>query len=413
MVAFFNKRNTRIILLIIFLLGLALRIYFALTANGHGDMGYWAYWARRINEVGSRNFYAPDVFTDYPPGYVGILWFIGLLEKLFNTTQSYPFDNLLLKLPAITFDCLTAAFLVKISLQKLDSWKAILLGFAYLFAPAVLINSSIWGQVDAVFTFFLVLVIYYLMQGKTEYTYIPFMVGVLIKPQMLMFAPVLLLGMIEHVFIHDFSWKKFNRNLLFGLSSLAGSFIYLSLFNIKTVVDQYVTTMSSYPLASVNAFNFWAFMKRNYGTQDELIFHIPIVYWGYIAICGAFILMLCIWFYQIRKQEENNYFLLASIFLFTIFTFSVRMHERYLFPIVILLLFAYLYSRRNALLVFYLIISLLHYLNVASIYHRPYYYEYNPLSKSMRLISLATVLIYIIFVFYTLHYFFKQRHNKI
>ena len=41
--------------------------------------------------------------------------------------------------------------------------------------------------------------------------------GVLLKPQMLIFTPVLLTGIWDHVFLQDFSWRKFFYNLCGGL----------------------------------------------------------------------------------------------------------------------------------------------------------------------------------------------------
>jgi Gpi18-like mannosyltransferase len=405
----FKKINPKIIICILLLSAFVLRILLAIETRGHGDLGCFALWARRIVEVGAREFYSPDKFTNYPPGYMGILWIVGLLQQLFHTTQGLPFDNVLLKLPAMIFDILTGYFLIQTTRKKIGEKQAIMLGIAYLFAPAVLLNSAIWGQVDSIFTFFLILVLYYLMRGKCEYAYIPFMIGVLLKPQILMFAPVFLLGIVEQVFIKDFSWKKIAKNAWLGISSLLGTVIYLSFFNIQTVIKQYFDTMSSYPFASVNAFNFWAMIGRNFSTQEELVLGIPFVTWGYMGICFAFLLIVSFWIFQIYNKKENNYFLLASIFLFTIFTFSVRMHERYLFPIVILLLFAYVYSKEEGFLHFYLLISLIHFLNVASIYYQPCYYDYNPKDFKMISISAFTVSSYLIFIVWLAFKILKRK----
>jgi Gpi18-like mannosyltransferase len=167
--------------------------------------------------------------------------------------------------------------------------------------------------------------------------------------------------------------------------------------------------MSSYPFASVNAFNFWAMIGRNFSTQEELVLGIPFVTWGYMGICFAFLLIVSFWIFQIYNKKENNYFLLASIFLFTIFTFSVRMHERYLFPIVILLLFAYVYSKEEGFLHFYLLISLIHFLNVASIYYQPCYYDYNPKDFKMISISAFTVSSYLIFIVWLAFKILKRK----
>jgi Gpi18-like mannosyltransferase len=172
--------------------------------------------------------------------------------------------------------------------------------------------------------------------------------------------------------------------------------------------------MSSYPLASIHAFNFWAMIGKNLAPQDELGFGIPFVKWGYIGIVFAFLLIASFWFFQIYNKKKNNYFLLASIFLFTVFTFSVRMHERYLFPIVILLLFAYIYSKSEELLIFYLLISIIHFLNVATIYYNPNYHEYSPKKFTTVSISALTVSCCLAFIFCVGFKIWKEKkHEKI
>ena len=49
--------------------------------------------------------------------------------------------------------------------------------------PIIVRDSSAWGQVDGVFTFFVLLVAYYCMEEKRIPAYFAFVAGVLIKPQ--------------------------------------------------------------------------------------------------------------------------------------------------------------------------------------------------------------------------------------
>lgn len=399
----FCKFDLKIMMLILFASAFVLRMILATFSAGHtGDLNCFTLWARRITEVGPRKFYSPDVFSDYPPGYMIILWLVGWIQKAFEIVAQTHLDHLLLRIPAILFDLATGFVLIRVAKEKIGAKQAFILGAMYLFAPAVLVNSSVWGQVDSLFTFFLIFVGYYLMQGKCEYTYIPFMLGVLLKPQMLMFAPVLLLGMIEHVFLKEFSWKKIKRNALFGICSLVGTLLFLSIFNITTVIMQYRDTMSSYPYATVNAYNFWGMLGQNWMSQDQIFLGIPYSSWGYAGIIGGFSLISFVWFHQIRHKRQNNYFYLAAIFLFTVFTFSVRMHERYLFPIIILLLFAYLYTKKIHILIFALLISLVHYLNVIHVYYFFDISNYDPKDFAVISISMLTVLLYLSFIVFAM-----------
>lgn len=405
----FKKNQFKIALIVLFVSAFILRLILALYQSGHADLQVFGRWARRVVEAGTKDFYTPDELTDYPPGYVGVLWLLGLLQKVFGTVPGMPLDNLILKFPALIFDFLITGFFIKIAKDKIGQVESVLFGAAYLFAPVVVFNSAVWGQVDVVFTFFLILVMYYSLQGKVEYTYIPFMIGVLMKPQMLMYGPVLLLVIIEHVFIRDFSWRKVGMNFWLGMCSLMGSALYIYLFNVETVINQYTDTMSSYPYASVNAYNFWGLLGKNWTPQEEIFLGLTYKSWGYIGIFLAFILTVFVWYQNIRKKKTNNYFLLSAIFVFTVFTFSVRMHERYLFPVIVLLLFAYIYDRDKKLLVINLIISMVNFLNVIHVYYYYDPYDFHPKNMMIIMVSMLTVLVYFTFIYLV----WKKIHTSI
>ena len=45
------------------------------------DVGDFTAWAHRLASVGPGEFYDPGVFSDYPPGYLYVLWFIGSVGR--------------------------------------------------------------------------------------------------------------------------------------------------------------------------------------------------------------------------------------------------------------------------------------------------------------------------------------------
>ena len=88
----------------------------------------------------------------------------------------------------------------------------------YLFNPATIVNCSLWGQVDSVYTLFILLMIYFISEKKMIYSYFMFAICIFIKPQAFIFTPILIFGIIENVFIKDFSKEKLLKNLGFGVS---------------------------------------------------------------------------------------------------------------------------------------------------------------------------------------------------
>ena len=382
----YGKKN----ILILFLLAFIIRILFAMYHKGFlTDTGcFWA-WAMRVYEGGFGAFYSPDSFTDYPPGYMYILYFIGMLHSKLSLGYLSAGSLLLLRLPAILCDLLAGYFLYRCANKNHTEKVGFYFAMAYLFNPATILNSSIWGQVDAIYALLIVSIILLLMEGKTIPAYFVYGLGILVKPQVLIFTPILLYGIWEHVFVKDFSFKKFCQNLLSGVLAILCTILLALPFGPDKVITQYTDTLSSYPYATVNAYNFWGLLGKNWMHQES-----SFLFTTYQNV-GTFMLVFLtllsgVIFYLCRKCKER-YFVTASFIIITTFLFSVRMHERYLFPAMLLLLFTFLYRRHKAFVLSYGFISVSHFLNVWYVLR---YYDpstFNPTAFGIISISLLTV----------------------
>ena len=72
-------------LLLVLAAALLVKLIFAAAYEGHGtDMTCFSAWSDMIFKDGFWNFYHSDSFTDYPPGYMAMLWGIGALRSIFN-----------------------------------------------------------------------------------------------------------------------------------------------------------------------------------------------------------------------------------------------------------------------------------------------------------------------------------------
>ena len=66
----------------VLLAALAVRCALALVSEGYSsDVACFSAWALRLAENGPGAFYAPDYFADYPPGYMLLLWPVGLIAR--------------------------------------------------------------------------------------------------------------------------------------------------------------------------------------------------------------------------------------------------------------------------------------------------------------------------------------------
>ena len=137
-----------------------------------------------------------------------------------------------------------------------------------------ILNSSLWGQVDSVYTLFVVLMLYLLTNKETIKSYFVFAVCIFIKPQAFMFMPLLIFGIIENVFLPKFDREKFIKNLLWGLGAVAMLFLLALPFGLGNVINQYKETLSSYPYLTVNAFNLWGALGQNWTELSLSLIHI-------------------------------------------------------------------------------------------------------------------------------------------
>lgn len=406
-----NKKNPSTIApILLFALAFVLRVAAAGFSHGFdNDTACFAAWADRMFQVGPWNFYSDSIFTDYPPGYMYLLYPVGALRALFRVEYGSAGHLILLKLPAIFCDLGCGLLLYREAGHRLQGLKPLLFTAAYLFNPAILLNSSVWGQVDSVYTLLLVIMCLSLIHGRTLPAYAGFCLGVLVKPQMLLFAPVLFVGILNQVFLEGFSAKKLLCSLGYGVLSLLGTLLLILPFGLTNVLEQYLDTVGSYPYAAVNACNFWGMLGLNWVSQDNTFLKLPYRFYGWTAIAVALALVLFLGLGPLsgrrrgashagnshpaengpekKPLSEMNYPLLAALFMATVFVFSVRMHERYLYPAVVLLLFACLRLPSKRLYLCYSGFSLLHFYNTA---HVLFFYDPSNYDRKAPLILLVS-----------------------
>lgn len=408
-----KNKNDGAIACLLFATALLLRLAAATQLEGFGsDLACFAAWAERMHEVGPSRFYSPEVFADYPPGYLYVLWIIGWLRSALDISWYSPLHVTLLKLPAILCDLACGLLLYRESVKRSSGTQALSISAAYLFNPVILLNSAVWGQVDSVFTLALLLMCLSLVKERPFSACAAFCAGLLLKPQMLLFFPILLAGMVDQVILRDFSLRRLGKHLLYVLFSLTG-FLGLCLpFGIGSVWKQYFSTVGSYPYAAVNACNFWGLLGLNWVSQDTVFLGIPCRLYGFLFILAAVMIVLAL---SLRHRDNREkYPFLAAVLILTLFTFSVRMHERYLYPALSLLLLALIYRSVKEVWICYGGFSLLHFYNTAFVlfFYDPEHYDRK--APFLLLVSAGMLLaVFFLYRFTIPEYFSRQQGSHI
>ncbi|MNW43222.1 putative dolichyl-phosphate-mannose--protein mannosyltransferase [compost metagenome] len=361
------------------------------------DMNTFMGWAQHAVEKGLGSFYSEDIFADYPPGYVYVLYILGWIRTLFDLNYGDVGTILLFKLPAMLAD-LVAGYLIYVMASKKSGGKSLLglaLAAMYLFNPAVIINSAGWGQVDAFYVVFLISGIISLTERRMERSAVWFAIATLIKPQTLIFTPVWLLAA-----WHYRKWKSITVSILYGLITF--TLLALPFFwnngGLSALLKLYKTTLSSYPYASVNAFNLYALFGYNWASIEDRWLLFSFSTWGIIFILFAVAYAIYISIRKRGKSLGESYFIALALIVI-MFVLGTKMHERYMFPVMLLSLFSFLQLRDRRLLYLFLGFSITQFVNVA------YVLSYLNMGLSpendgiVLLCSLANVLL----LFYTLY----------
>ncbi len=319
------------------------------------DINLFKKWAdTAVNSFGQ--FYARSS-SDYPPLYIYVLFLIGKINT-FSTMS--PYANLIMKMPSILADIASAVLILRIAKKYASSNTGILLSMFYLFNPAVFINSSMWGQVDSFFTFIVAFAVYMLTEKRIGFAAVFFIAAVLMKPQGIIFLPLLFFELVRRKNIKDI--------LKVAVSAMITASIIVLPFslnmNLSWIYKLFVGTVAEYPYASVNAFNLHSLLGANYVNDASILFIFNYHVWGLMFICTT---TMFSWFVYIKSNNRLFASAVAMFQIIGVFTFSTRMHERYLFPAIALAVLSLIYIRDKKLFLISLGVSITSFLNTAFI----------------------------------------------
>jgi Gpi18-like mannosyltransferase len=325
---------------VLLLFSLLIRVLLFPLPGYKGDLSTFAAWFNAAAEHGIRVFYNV-VWSDYPPFNVYLFWMFGSLAKqlsLSGTNLVY-----LIKLLPNLFDTATAFLIFAFVRKRLDFKMSLLAAALYAFNPAVIFNAAVWGQYDAIYTFFLVLSLMLVFASKPKLSAVAFTVGLLTKPQSIALAPL-----IAFLIFRKHGWRSLLTSLL---ASAATIFVVIIPFEwsnpITFLTNIYFGAYGGYAVTTANAFNLWALggLWRP-DTQAFLFLNLYTIGW---IMFGALVVFAL---YMLHKRLDASGEVLilfsAFIFFFGFFMVPTRIHERYLFPAlsVLALMFPFLKKTR-------------------------------------------------------------------
>lgn len=319
--------------LILAILAFAARLYLAQYLTYYLDLDDFKYWSYYLAEHGFKSFYA-NVWSDYLPGYHYILWFLGITRQWLIAHELLLNEDILYKLPSVIADILNALLIFLIVKKFATSKKTLFAVIFFLINPAILANSTFWGQADSFAALFIILSFYLILQKKFWFAAVIIGFGQTVKPIAVLSIPIYLI----FIFLTDnkkFSlWKSLVFLIIVTFTFIAVFIPFNHLPNLFEFINSRLQqTFHQYPYTSLNAFNFWAIVS-DFWVPDKLTFiSITFQNWGNLLFGTIYILLLVILLLKIKVVENKTLFLsfILSICYFAMFMFLTRIHERHLF----------------------------------------------------------------------------------
>lgn len=329
------------------------------------DIGCFLGWSDGMAEFGPAGFYTKSSFADYPPGYMYVLWLFGALRRLLGLDYGSAFYIFLIKLPAILADLLTAYIVYRIAVRRgAGERKAMALFSVMLFHPVFAFVSGGWGQIDSLLALGLFAVVYLFETDRRILAGALFGLTILLKPQALMAGPLFAVAYLWGW--NKATWKKRATGAALSVLAAVAVIVLLALpfsrgQEPNWLLEKYFSTATSYPYASVEAFNLAALFSGNW----EAISSVPLLFsftvWGYIGIAVSLVFSIALYIAASKKKQEGAFYLSLAFLIAALFTLGPYMHERYLFPALLPLIIAALFydDRRLYIAFFWLSVALL------------------------------------------------------
>lgn len=361
----------------ILVLGFAVRVFIALRYRGYAvDVTNFEIWGSSFFSSGA-SFYAQQGLHDYPPLYMLILGIMDVIRRIFGISSDSAYHVLLIKLTPILCDLIFGLVLYVLSSRKIGERRARWLLAAVVFNPAYLINSAAWGQVDSVLALAVSVCLLYAVSGKWHIALPVFAVSMLLKPQALLFGPV---GLAAYIADLIRSRKDKQALVRMALALVISLFIlYLTAFPfavyesmmlgnglaksilspVSWLISLYSDTTSGYSYITVNALNFYQLFNLNW-TNVESVPGFKVFAWIMMAYAYLFSIGL-----NLLSRDRKSLPLSGACLISIIFSFGPMMHERYLFPVLALLLIAYAFYGDRRLLYVFIAFTVTQYLNQA------------------------------------------------
>ncbi len=342
------------------IIGAAALLRFAMAPNlaleSRDDSLLFQLWGYSVVEHGILNVYSAEVnhpwfrevpLPNYLPPYLYVVGGLDELRRWVDPTGNVgtPTASFILKSIPILFELGTILLLATILRRRSNNRLALIGAGAYAFHPALTFITAGWGQVDAVYTFGLVLCVWLLERQKYASAAAVCTAAFLVKMQTILLIPLLL---------YEIARTQRGKIMLRAvLASFGTAAVLLAPFLIAgkgiEVLKVIAGVAGSFPHPSANAHNlWWLFSGGHWQLHSDTMSVLGVPMYALATVLYFAAVGFALWFRH-RVRTADGLWLTAAFLAFAFFMLPTEMHERYLFPFFALLLpacAAYVMARR-------------------------------------------------------------------
>ncbi len=321
------------------------------------DTGLFRAWTAFANDHPVWEYYKTDLYVDYPPVYLYVLYLVGCLTKLLGIHPDSGLYLVFVRSIPIFFDGLTSFCIFKFSKGYIGEKKALALAILSAVNPVNILNSTLWGQVDSVTGFMTAAMLILLYKRKYVASCAMLALLFLTKPQMIIFSPLM-----GFVFFFDliaaFKEPKERMYMLkqVGLSVLAviGVLLIVPLpitgGDYMLLLNNYAKALNLYPYATLNAANLYGALGFNWAKDNGILLFLSFKTWGFIFIVAISVIVGIV---SLKSKDRKKVFYLGIFTVLGIYMLAHGMHERYMQPMFLLMIITYVLAQDHKAILFY------------------------------------------------------------
>jgi Gpi18-like mannosyltransferase len=310
--------------ILLFMIGLAISIRLSLVEWVSGDyLNFLKPWLQQIVDQGGWASLGNRI-GDYTPPYLYLLTLLSYFPQA-NSSEPYLLG---IKIISIGFDLvlMVGVYLnAKLWLAKIHPLFPASIAIIALFLPTVIINGSMWGQIDASYTGLSLIAIYFLQKQKPLAASIWYGIAFSFKLQAIFFLPVFII----------YFWFLYRHKIYYVLIIPVVYYVLalpaiLAGRSVVEITEIYFLQTQTYKLLTLNMPNLYQwFPNQRYEDLSQM------------AI-GLFMVLMAIQFLMMLLTKVTltmkPLLLLAYWSVLMANFFLPAMHERYLFAADVLIL---------------------------------------------------------------------------